>query len=109
MRARLQTLSGIVHDTVEADGTTPLSAGMENHTKYRVGRESGFLSQTIYGIKSNSLEGTTTQLIEAAPRLTMPTPKWGAGLLPGPIDLGGDRPMTAPEPDGTGSLAEAMP
>jgi hypothetical protein len=70
-----EVLDGVAHDTVEADYTMVSAGGMENHTKYWVNRETGYIDKTTYLMKSDAFESLTTQMIEKAPGLDLPKPE----------------------------------
>ena len=69
-----EELDGVMFDTVEADYVSMQGFKSENHHKYWVHPETGFIAKAVYHLKSEGFESTTTQLIEAAPDLTLPTP-----------------------------------
>jgi len=69
-----EELDGVAYDTVEADYVSLQGFKSENHHKYWVHPETGFIAKAVYHLKSESFESTTTQLIEAAPDLELPTP-----------------------------------
>ncbi len=70
-----EALDGVAHDTVEADFNTLQNYKTENHYKYWVNRETGWISKATYQTKGEGFEGTSTQLIESAPDLALPTPE----------------------------------
>lgn len=70
-----EMLDGVTHDVVEADFNTLQNFKTENHFRYWVNRETGWISKATYRMKGDGFESFTTQLIEAAPELTLPTPE----------------------------------
>ncbi len=70
-----EALDGVAHETVEADFNTLQSYKTENHYKYWVNRETGWISKATYRTKGEGYEGVSTQLIVAAPELSLPTPE----------------------------------
>ena len=70
-----EVLDGVAHDTVEADFKTLQNFKTENHYKYWVNRETGWISKATYQTKGEGYEGFTTQVIEPAPELSLPTPE----------------------------------
>ena len=70
-----EELDGVMHDTVEADFNILQNFKSENHYKYWVNRETGWISQATYDLKGQGFESFTTQVIESAPDLTLPTPE----------------------------------
>jgi len=69
-----ETVDGNAYETVEADYDTLQNFKTENHFKYWVEPASGFIARATYAMKGNGFESFTTQLIERAPGLTLPTP-----------------------------------
>jgi hypothetical protein len=69
-----EELDGVMFDTVEADYVSLQGFKSENHHKYWVHPDTGFIAKAVYHLKSENFESTTTQLIEAAPDLKLPTP-----------------------------------
>lgn len=69
-----EELDGVAYDTVEADYDSLQGFKSENHHKYWVHPETGFIARAFYHLKSENFESMTTQLIEAAPDLDLPTP-----------------------------------
>jgi len=69
-----EELDGVMFDTVEADYDSLQGFKSENHHKYWVHPETGFIAKAFYHLKSETFESMTTQLIEAAPDLDLPTP-----------------------------------
>lgn len=69
-----EELDGVMFDTIEADYDSLQGFKSENHHKYWVHPETGFIARAVYHLKSESFESMTTQLIEAAPDLELPTP-----------------------------------
>lgn len=70
-----EDLDGVAHDTVEADFKTLQSFKTQNHYKYWVNRESGWITKATYHSKAEGYEGFTTQTLEPAPDLSLPTPE----------------------------------
>lgn len=70
-----EMLDGVLHDTVEADFDTVQQYKSSNHYKYWVNRDTGRITKSTYDTKTSNYESFTTQLIEAAPDLTLPTPE----------------------------------
>lgn len=70
-----EDLNGVAHETVEADFETLQNFKTENHYKYWVNRETGKITKATYQMKGSGFESFTTQLIEPAPGLELPTPK----------------------------------
>ena len=68
-------LDGVAYETVEADYDTLQNFKSENHHKYWVHPDTGFIAKAVYELKAESFESLTTQLIEAVPDLTLPTPE----------------------------------
>lgn len=66
---------GITYDTVEADYDTLQNFKSENHNKYWVHPDTGFIAKAVYELKAETFQSVTTQLIEEAPGLTLPTPE----------------------------------
>lgn len=69
-----EVFDGIAHETVEADFNVVQTYKSENHYKYWVNKETGWISKAIYRTKSAGYEGTSTQIIVPAPDLSLPTP-----------------------------------
>ncbi|WP_319533149.1 hypothetical protein [uncultured Cohaesibacter sp.] len=70
-----EEFEGIAYQTVEADFVAKLGMEMQNHHKYWVHPETGFIRKAFYHMKAAQFESKTTQLIEKAPDLQLPTPK----------------------------------
>ena len=70
-----EDLDGVAHDTVEADFNSLQSFKTENHYKYWVNRETGWISKVTYLSKAEGYEGFTTQTLEPVPDLSLPTPE----------------------------------
>ncbi|MEM9471593.1 MAG: hypothetical protein AAGA00_06530 [Pseudomonadota bacterium] len=70
-----ELLDGVVHDTVEADFDTVQQYKSSNRYKYWVNRDTGRIAKSTYDSKSSGYESFTTQIIEDAPDLTLPTPE----------------------------------
>lgn len=68
------TIEGTGYDTVEADFDTLQNFKTENHFKYWVARDSEFIARVTYAMKGAGFESLTTQVLETAPGLTLPTP-----------------------------------
>lgn len=66
---------GIMHETVEADFNTLQNYKTENHYKYWVNPKSGYVSKVTYDTKGKGFGSLTTQTMEPAPDLTLPTPE----------------------------------
>ena len=69
-----EELDGVVYETVEADYDSLQGFKSENHHRYWVHPETGFIVRAVYHLKSENFESMTTQRIEAAPDLQLPTP-----------------------------------
>ena len=69
-----EELDGVAYDTVEADYDSLQGFKSENHHKYWVHPGTGFIAKAVYNLKAANFESTTTQLIEVAPDLDLPTP-----------------------------------
>ena len=67
-----EDLDGIVREVVEADYDSLGSFKTENHFKYWIDRETGFVVKSTYAMKGEGFESFTTQLPEKAPDLTLP-------------------------------------
>lgn len=72
-----EELDGVVREVVEADYDTLQNFKTENHFKYWVDRESGFIVKAVYAMKGKGFESLSTQIIEPAPDLNLPTPEDG--------------------------------
>lgn len=72
-----EAIDGVMHDVVEADYDTLQAFKTENHFKYWIARDSGFIVKAVYAMKGNGFESRSTQRIERAPDLTLPTPGKG--------------------------------
>ena len=70
-----ETLDGVTYDTVEGDYTYLQNMKTEYHNKYWINRDTGFIRKAVYTFKASNFSGQTTQLIEKAPGLTLPTPE----------------------------------
>jgi hypothetical protein len=70
-----EDLDGVMHDVVEADFETLQAFKTENHYKYWVNPETGYIAKVIYAMKGEGFESVTTQSLEAAPDLVLPTPE----------------------------------
>lgn len=70
-----EVLDGVMHDVVEAEFNTLQNFATENHFKYWVNRDTGWISKADYRMKGKGFESFSTQIIEAAPDLTLPTPE----------------------------------
>ncbi len=69
-----EELNGVMHETVEADYETLQNFKSENHNKYWINPKTGYISKAFYKMKAKNFESATTQLIEPAPKLTLPKP-----------------------------------
>jgi hypothetical protein len=69
-----EELDGVAYETVQADYDTLQNFKSENHHKYWVHPDTGFIAKAVYELKAENFESMTTQLIEAAPDLVLPTP-----------------------------------
>ena len=63
------------YDLIEGDYKTVAGFQSDNHHKYWVNPETGFIRKAFYHMKAEAFESKTTQLIEAASGLQLPTPK----------------------------------
>ncbi len=72
-----EAIDGVMHDVVEADYDTLQNFKIENHFKYWIARDNGFIAKMVYVMKGQGFESRSTQIIEPAPDLTLPMP--GAG------------------------------
>ena len=72
-----EAIDGVMHDVVEADFDMLQNFKIENHHKYWVNRDSGFIVKAVYDMKGKGFESRSTQLIEKAPDLALPTPGEG--------------------------------
>ena len=70
-----EDLDGTVRLVVEADYDTVSGFKTENHFKYWLDRETGFVVKSTYAMKGEGFESFTTQLVEKAPDLTLPDPE----------------------------------
>jgi len=70
-----EDLDGVMHDVVEADFETLQAFKTKNHYKYWVNPETGYIAKVIYAMKGEGFESVSTQSIEAAPDLVLPTPE----------------------------------
>ena len=70
-----EALGGVMHDTVEADFETLQNFKTENHHKYWLAKENGYIAKAVYQVKGKGFESVTTQQLEPAPDLTLPTPE----------------------------------
>lgn len=68
-------LGGKMHDTVEAGFETLQNFKTRNHYKYWVSRETGKVVKATYSMKGKGFESFSTQTIEPAPGLSLPTPQ----------------------------------
>mgnify|MGYP000719459463 CR=1 FL=1 len=69
-----EEIDGVTYDVVEATYDTLQNFKTENHNKYWVNPETGFIAKAVYEMKGEGFESVTTQLIEPAPDLELPTP-----------------------------------
>ena len=70
-----EEVDGVLHDTVEADYDTLQNFKTENHFKYWVHPETGWITKATYLVKGQGFESFTTQLPTPAPGLELPTPE----------------------------------
>jgi hypothetical protein len=70
-----EELDGVTYDTVEADYRVVQALKTDNHNKYWLDTESGYIAKAIYHVKADNFESTITQTMEPAPDLTLPMPK----------------------------------
>ncbi len=70
-----ETLDGATYDTVEGDYTFQGNMKIEYRHKYWLDPSSDFIRKAVYTFRSRAISGQTTQLIEKAPGLTLPTPE----------------------------------
>ncbi len=70
-----EDLDGAAHDVVEAEFDTLQNFKATNHYKYWVNSQTGWISKTTYKMTGQGFESFTTQTLEPAPGLTLPTPK----------------------------------
>jgi hypothetical protein len=71
-----ETLDGVMHKTVAADYDYPKYKST-HRDKYWVNPKTGWITKSVMQTKQSGFESTTTQVIEPAPGLELPTP--GAG------------------------------
>ncbi|MEZ5841377.1 MAG: hypothetical protein R3D02_13435 [Hyphomicrobiales bacterium] len=69
-----ETFEGVAYETVEGDYTATSTGGYENHHKYWIVPATGWIERAVYRMAGNGFEITTTQTIEKAPDLKLPTP-----------------------------------
>lgn len=69
-----EEIDGVLHDTVEADYDYPAYKS-SHHDKYWINPDTGWISKSAMKTTQASFESLTTQLIEPAPDLKLPTPK----------------------------------
>ena len=69
-----EEINGVLHDTVAATYDTLQSFKAENHHKYWINPETGWIAKAYYHMKGSGFESKTTQLISKAPDLELPTP-----------------------------------
>ncbi len=67
-------VDGVAFDTVEADYTA-FQGQYTYHNRYWVDRETGWIARATYKTVGPNFEMFTTQVIEKAPGLTLPTPE----------------------------------
>jgi len=70
-----EDLNGVAYDVVEADFDMLQGSKTENHHKYWVNPQNGFIDKAVYEMKGAGFESITTQVIEPAPDLDLPTPE----------------------------------
>ncbi len=70
-----EEIDGVAHDTLEADLTVSQGMVTENHYKYWVRPDDGFIVKAAYDTKAPNFEMAITQVIEKAPDLKLPTPE----------------------------------
>jgi len=70
-----EEIGGVAHDTLEADLTVSQGMVSENHYKYWVRPDDGFIVKATYDTKAPNFEMAITQTIEKAPDLKLPMPE----------------------------------
>ena len=70
-----EEIDGVVYGVVEGDYTSTVGMTLENHHKYWVARDTGWIARVSYKMSGNGFEITTLQRIEKAPDLTLPMPE----------------------------------
>ncbi|MBN9673434.1 hypothetical protein [Roseibium aggregatum] len=70
-----EEVSGEPVDVVAADITVSQGMVTENRYTYWVRKSDGFIVKAVYDTKAPNFEMLTTQVIEKAPELTLPTPE----------------------------------
>lgn len=70
-----EEIDGVAHDTLEADLTVSQGMVTENHYKYWVRPDDGFIVKATYDTRAPNFEMAITQMIEKAPGLKLPMPK----------------------------------
>ena len=68
-----EELDGVLHETAEADYSNA-QMNSEHHEKFWVNPKTGWISKSVGKMKMGAFESTTTQLVEPAPDLSLPTP-----------------------------------
>ncbi|MGI9352916.1 MAG: hypothetical protein ACR2O3_15240 [Rhizobiaceae bacterium] len=69
-----EEIDGIQHETVEADYDTLQNFRTENHFKYWINPETGWITKATYLVKGQGFESFTTQFPVPAPDLELPMP-----------------------------------
>ncbi|MEO0976320.1 MAG: hypothetical protein AAFY24_03645 [Pseudomonadota bacterium] len=69
------TVDGTVLEKVAADLTVSQGMVTENRYTYWLSRENGFIVKALYETTAPNFEMVTTQTIEPAPEMTLPTPQ----------------------------------
>ncbi len=70
-----EELNGEPVSTIAADITITQGSGSENRYTYWVRQSDDFIVKAVYDSKSEDFESLTTQVIEKAPDLVLPTPE----------------------------------
>lgn len=68
-----EDLDGVPHKTLEADYDYP-KLKTKHHEKFWVNVKSGWIAKSVMQTTTGSFSSTTTQIIEPAPELKLPTP-----------------------------------
>ena len=69
-----EEIDGVMHKTVEADYEIP-AYQTKHHQKYWFNPETGWISKAVTETSQSGFESVSTQLIEKAPDLELPTPE----------------------------------
>nr|WP_319384535.1 hypothetical protein [uncultured Roseibium sp.] len=70
-----ETIDGVVLEKVAADLTVSQGMVTENRYTYWLSRDDGFIVKALYETKAPNFEMVTTQTVEPAPELSLPTPQ----------------------------------